>query len=217
MIVRTARRAGRSESVSRVVVATDDDRIRGACDDHGIDSILTSGRHNTGTDRVVEASRILGESNVVNIQGDEPLVDPGAIDRLVNRLVEDSSADVANCGCRMDIIDEGDPNVVCVVVDQTGHVMMLSRADLPFGWGRPISRIRHLGLYAFRDRALEQFASRSQGPIECAERIEMFRYLEYGDVVAFVEVDSVGPAVDVPEDVDRLEQHVAANGGWAKF
>jgi 3-deoxy-manno-octulosonate cytidylyltransferase (CMP-KDO synthetase) len=97
---------------------------------------------------------------------------------------------------------------VKVVVDQNEHVMALSRLPIPFSWGKEAVRLRHLGLYAFRGDALENFTSRVRGPLEQAERIEMYRFLEYGDAIVLAQVDQAAPAVDVPEDVEKIRDYL---------
>ena len=217
MVVRTAYRAAQAEAIDRVVVATDDHRIADACRQYEIEAVLTACAHETGTDRVAEACRTLGLSEVINVQGDEPLIDPQCIDTMVRRLSEDSWANVANAACPLAKEDEDDKNVVKAVRNHHGHLMFLSRYPLPFFWEAPMDRLRHLGLYAFRGDALNRYAARSQGPVERAERIEMHRFLEYGDPVVLVEMPPVPPAVDIPNDLDKLQNYVYLHGGWSLF
>ncbi|MBK34527.1 MAG: 3-deoxy-manno-octulosonate cytidylyltransferase [Gemmatimonadetes bacterium] len=214
MVVRTASRAHEARSVDRVIVATDDERIVEVCEAHDIETFLTRAGHTTGTDRVVEASERLRIERIVNVQGDEPLIEPGTIDRVVDGLEEDDGSEVANAGCPLEAVDTEDPNVVKVVGNENGRVLYISRSPVPFSWDEPAPRLRHLGLYAFRGGALKTFALHSQGPVELAERIEMFRFLERGYPITLVEVPVGPPAVDTPEDVDRIDRFADEHGGW---
>jgi 3-deoxy-manno-octulosonate cytidylyltransferase (CMP-KDO synthetase) len=214
MVVRTASRAFEAKSVDRVIVATDDERIVEACRAHDIETFLTQGDHTTGTDRVVEASDRLNIQRIVNVQGDEPLIEPSTIDQVVAGLEADDGAEVANAGCPLDVIDTENPNVVKVVGDQRKRVLYISRGLVPFAWREPVPRLRHLGLYAFRGSALKTFARHPQGPLELSERIEMFRFLERGHPITLVEVPVGPPAVDTPGDVERIDRFVVENGGW---
>jgi 3-deoxy-manno-octulosonate cytidylyltransferase (CMP-KDO synthetase) len=214
MVVRTAKRAMRAEMVGRVVVATDDERIIDACRDGGVEAVLTSAEHENGTERVAEAGRIVGTDNIVNVQGDEPLIEPASIDALVKGLLADGEALVANVACPMPA-DAGDnPNIVKAAYDLRDRLIFLSRCAIPFSWNNSASRWRHLGLYAFRGDALARYIARGQGPIELAERIEMYRFIEYGDPIALVKVPEAPPAVDVPDDVVKVNEYVDQRGGW---
>ncbi len=214
MVVRTAKRAMRAEAVDRVVVATDDQRIIDACREGCIEAVLTSAVHKNGTERVAEAGRIVGADNIVNIQGDEPLIEPASIDALVEGLLADEEALVANVACSMPAGVGDNPNVVKAVCDLRDRLIFLSRCAIPFSWTDSASRLRHLGLYAFRGDALARYVARSQGPTELAERIEMYRFIEYGDPIALVKVPEAPPAVDVPDDVAKVNEYAVRCGGW---
>ena len=217
MVVRTAHRALLAKTVTRVVVATEDARIVEVCKQYHIESVLTGADHQTGTDRIAEASRVLGVTDIVNVQGDEPLIDPDCIDALVEGVMQDDDVLVSNGACSLLDADLESPNVVKAVCDQNKRLMFLSRLPIPYAWNNRIPRLRHLGLYAFKADALNRFVMRAQGPIERAERVEMYRFLEYGDAIRLVEVPSAPPAVDVPEDVEKINAYVEANGGWAHY
>ena len=217
MIVRTARRASCAQGVERTVVATDDRRIAHACAAYGVSFVMTSADHATGTDRVAEAAGKLKADLVVNVQGDEPLVAPSVIDSLLNALAEDAEAVAANAACPLSHDDIENPNVVKAVANQHGHLMFLSRRGIPFAWDTPIERKRHLGIYAFRAKALATYRTRPQGALERAERVEMYRFLEWGDRIVLIEVPHAPPAVDVPEDVARVEAYAARLGGWLQL
>lgn len=217
MVVRTACRALKAKAVDRVVVATDDTRIMDICAQYDIEAVMTAEHHQTGTDRIAEASRILGVTDVINVQGDEPLIEPECVDALITGVVEDDEVLVSNGACPLLPQDLENPNVVKAVCDQYRHLMFLSRHAIPFSWEGQVPRLRHLGIYAFQGDALAHFVKRSQGPIERSERVEMYRYLEYGDAIKLVEIPPSPPAVDVPEDVEKINAYVAAQGGWATY
>jgi 3-deoxy-manno-octulosonate cytidylyltransferase (CMP-KDO synthetase) len=164
--------------------------------------------------RQLEAAKILSQERIVNVQGDEPLLDPTHIDALIDGLLEDGEALVSNAACPLERTDVDNPNVVKAVAGKDRYLLYLSRSPIPFSWDGGQNRLRHLGMYAFREDALSRFASRTSGPLEQAERVEMFRYLEHGDPIVLVTVPPTAPAVDVPEDLSRLEAFAQANGGW---
>ena len=215
MVVRTARRAMQAETVDRAVVATDDERIVQACHQHDVETVMTASDHENGTERVAEAGRVLGVREIVNVQGDEPLIEAASIDAMVRGLVADTQALVANAACPLPENEQDNPNVVKAVSDQEGRLMLLSRHPIPFSWDKPVDRWRHLGLYVFCGEALENYIARRQGPLERAERVEMYRFLEYGDAITLVQVPAAPPAVDVPEDVVKIEDYAARHGGWS--
>lgn len=217
MVVRTARRVLQAQKVTEVLVATDDARIGEACDTHGVPWILTAHSHPTGTDRVAEVVEAANLDPVVNVQGDEPLVDPKTIDAVLAGLVRDPEASVSNAACPLNEADLENTNVVKAVSDKRGRLLYISRHCVPFCWDPVCPRKRHLGLYGFRRTALSDYAAREQGPLERAERIEMLRFLEYGDAIVLVDVPPSPPAVDVPQDVERIERYVAEHGGWEAF
>jgi 3-deoxy-manno-octulosonate cytidylyltransferase (CMP-KDO synthetase) len=217
MIVRTAARAALAEMVERVVVATDDRRIAEVCDAYGFESVMTRNDHPTGTDRVVEAGELLGIDRVVNVQGDEPLIEPATIDAVIGGLDLDPEAQVANAGCPLSDGDLENPNVAKAVVDQRDRLLYISRFPLPYSWGERVPRLRHLGLYAFRGDALKNYARYKQGPLELSERIEMFRFIEQGDPIILVQVPIGPPAVDTPADVDRIDQYAVEHDGWPEM
>lgn len=217
MIVRTAQRTLLAKNVHDVVVATDDRRIAEVCHSYNVASVMTASEHLTGTDRVVEASRLLSVQNVVNVQGDEPLIEPETIDAVIQGVENDTLAMVSNAACPLTGEDADNPNVVKVVVSQKKRVMYISRHCVPYSWGQSIERLRHMGLYAFKGDALEKYAAYKPGPIETQERIEMFRFLENEDPIALVQVPPSPPAVDTPEDITRVQDFVMKTGGWERY
>jgi len=181
-------------SVARdVLVATDDERIRSVVEAFGGRAVMTSPDHSSGTDRVHEAAAGLDCDVVVNIQGDEPLVDPAVIDALIG-VFEDAEVDIATVGAPLD-----DPDAVKVLVDSGGNAADFRRGDLA-------GAVRHLGLYAYRPAALADFVSLPVSPRERSERLEQLRLLENGRSIRVVRVASASPSVDTPEDLAEVRR-----------
>ena len=217
MIVRVARNAARS-TAHRVVVAADDTRIVDACMAHGVDALLTHSDHATGSDRLAEACERLGLDGadlVVNVQGDEPLLDPQMIDACAALLARHPDCVMSTAAHAIDALDELDnPNVVKVVLDAAGRALYFSRAPIP--WWRdaraagalPIPRdapLRHIGLYAYHAGFLRRFPSLAASPLEYIEALEQLRVLWHGERIAVHVSDSrPGPGVDTPEDLARV-------------
>ncbi len=218
MVVRTAEQAARS-GASRVIVATDDHRVMTAAQLHGIETILTRGDHATGTDRLAEVAKLLAlapDDIVVNVQGDEPLIDPALID-MVAQLLQ-SVPDAAIATCASPITDANtlfNPNAVKVVCTRDRRALYFSRAPIP--WARDalaakehtlaagLPALHHIGLYAYRASFLAKFPVLPVGPLETFEALEQLRALENGYIIA-VEVTDAPPApgVDTPEDLERV-------------
>lgn len=197
-----------ARSLERVLVATDDDRILEAVRKFGGEAILTSPDHLSGTDRLAEVARGLEAGTYVNIQGDEPLVDPRDIDALVEKLRQDPSVDMATL--RSPIRKREDlenPNVVKVVCDQAGDALYFSRSPIPHRMGGDLTgTYRHLGLYAYRRAFLLEITAAAPGALERLERLEQLRVLETGRGIRVL--DAVGPSigVDTPADLERVRR-----------
>ena len=215
MVVRVAERALLA-GAARVVVATDDERIKVAVEAHGIDACLTSADHPTGTDRLAEAARQLGlpdDAIVVNVQGDEPLIDPGAIDEAVAGFTDPGVLITTLYRRITDLAELKNPNIVKIAIDRGGFALYFSRAPIPYvrdprgGWP---PMYRHVGLYAYRRSALLVLASLEPTPLERAESLEQLRALEHGIRIKTVETayDSFG--VDTPEDLEHVRRLLAA-------
>ena len=187
--------------VDRVLVATDDERIADAARSAGGEVVMTSPLHRSGTDRVEEAVRALPADidRIINVQGDEPLVDPEAIDAVIGAL-DEPGADVATAMAPLAATEAHEPARVKVVTDNAGRALYFSRAPIPHGgpWWL------HVGLYAFRRDALRRFALTPPTPLEAIERLEQLRLLETGVPIRVVPVARPSPSVDTPEDLAAL-------------
>ncbi len=192
---------------NRVIVATDDERIAAAAEGFGAEVAMTAPEHESGTERVAEvAGRIEGEL-IVNVQGDEPLIDPGAIDAAVAPLAADPAIPMGTLCCPMEDVGElANPNVVKVVVDGEGFALYCSRLPIPCvrDGGAEATRYRHIGLYVYRREFLLELAGLEQTPLEQAEKLEQLRALEHGHQIKVTAVASAWPGVDTPEDLERL-------------
>jgi 3-deoxy-manno-octulosonate cytidylyltransferase (CMP-KDO synthetase) len=214
MIEHVYRRVERSQAVSRVIVATDDLRVANAVSRFGGEVRLTRAEHPTGTDRLAEVATTLECDIVVNVQGDEPLIAPGAIDEAVGALAADPDAHIATLYRRIsDPAELKNPNIVKLAIDRAGFALYFSRAPIPYvrdprgGWP-PL--YRHIGLYAYRRSALLVLAALEPTPLERAEALEQLRALEHGIRIKAVETayDSFG--VDTPEDLEHVRRLLAA-------
>ena len=201
LVVHVLERARRARRAERVVVATDDPRILEAVRAAGGEAVMTSSDHRSGTDRVAEAVRDLPGDVVVNLQGDEPDIDPDHVDALVDAVLSDESIAMATVAAPLDPGDATNENVVKVVLDRAGRALYFSRSPLPFvrnaGAAVPL---RHAGIYAFRRDALLRFVSIAPTPLETTESLEQLRALESGMAIRVVVVDDVAPGIDTPAD-----------------
>ena len=207
MVVWVHHRAAAARALHDVIVATDDERIADAVRASGGRAVMTRADHASGTDRVWEAVAELEADVVVNVQGDEPLLDPATIDAVVAPLLDDPHVDVATAAAPL-VGDPTVPSVVKVVCDQRGDALYFSRSAVPHGgpW------LHHLGLYAFRRAALEDFVSRDRGRLESSERLEQLRLLEHGKRVRVVRVEGASPSVDTPADLEAVRAIVDRDG-----
>ncbi len=220
MVVRVAERAKES-AAARVVVATDNAMVRDACERHGIAVCMTREDHPTGTDRLSEAAAALGLADdeiVVNVQGDEPLLDPALMNRMAVLLRDRRDAAIATaCHPITDAAEAFAPNVVKVVLDARGYAMYFSRATIP--WARDafavsrevlpagMSIYRHYGLYAYRTSFLRAYPHLAPSPVERIEALEQLRALWHGFRIAVdVTHGTPAPGIDTPEDLARVQK-----------
>jgi 3-deoxy-manno-octulosonate cytidylyltransferase (CMP-KDO synthetase) len=205
-------RACQARCADLVVVATDDSRIVAAVESFGGQVILTRRDHPSGTDRVAEVAEQLDAEIVVNLQGDEPLIDPASIDLLVKCLAADPDADMATLAVPLSTLDQWqNPNCVKVVCDASGRALYFSRSPIPFVRDgrpdfadRPPRFLQHLGLYAYRRRFLLQLAQSPPAPLEQLEKLEQLRALAQGRHIQVGLVDHAGVGVDTYDDYQRF-------------
>ena len=219
MVVRVAQRANES-SASRVVVATDDERVMLACQSHGVEAIMTRPGHISGSDRLAEACEILklnDQEIVVNVQGDEPLIAPESIDAVAHLLAARHDCSISTLAHAIDDVEEFvSPHVVKVVLDARDTALYFSRAPIAWwrdGFGNGISKLpspaplRHVGLYAYRVQFLRVFPQLVPAPIEMLESLEQLRALWHGHRIAVHVTDHApGPGIDTPEDLARVRR-----------
>lgn len=211
MIQRVYERAKLAAHGSRVIVATEDERIVKAVESFGGEVRMTRADHRTGTERVAEVAAHTEGDVFVNVQGDEPLLDPGAVDTAVNSLLEEPAAAIATVATPLHLAaDIMDPNIVKTVLDFDGNALYFSRAPIP--WVRDsaskiqVRHLKHLGLYVFQREALLEYPTLPQGDLERIEQLEQLRWMENGWKIRVGEVEHDAVSVDVPADVERVER-----------
>ncbi|MCC7341469.1 MAG: 3-deoxy-manno-octulosonate cytidylyltransferase [Bryobacterales bacterium] len=216
MVQHVYERASQCARFTRLVIATDDGRIAEAARSFGAECQMTRPDHQSGTDRVAEVAAGFAGELVVNIQGDEPLIDFNAIEAVIVALETTPGAKMATLGKRITSPGEVEnPNVVKVVKDLGGNAIYFSRYPIPYQRGGPAALYKHIGLYAYRRDFLLQYSSMPVGPLEKAECLEQLRALENGHRIAVAETayDSLG--VDTPEDLMEIRQWLEARMGTA--
>jgi 3-deoxy-manno-octulosonate cytidylyltransferase (CMP-KDO synthetase) len=210
MIQWVVERAQEVESLSEVVVATDDERIKVAVESFGAKAVMTRADHPSGTDRIAEAVRGMDADVVVNIQGDEPMLNPGLVDELVEVMLADAGWDMGTAATRiMQDADLNDPGVVKVVWGAEHQALYFSRSVIPFVrdaemQGR-VPHWRHLGLYAYRSEFLQKMVAAPPCDLELSEKLEQLRALHLGARMVVLETEDSGIGVDTPADVERAE------------
>lgn len=209
MICRVYERASKATKTSMTLVATDDARIAEVVCQAGGEVRLTRADHPTGTDRLAEVAQAYPEMElIVNVQGDEPLIDPLLIDELVSLFQDDETLQMATVMTRLEERGEQEnPNNVKVVVDRFGYALYFSRALLPYprnDKGMPV--YKHIGIYAYRREFLLQYAKMEPTPLEQIESLEQLRALENGYRIKVIESDSQFVGVDTPDDLVRVNQ-----------
>lgn len=227
MIMHVVERASRASLVSSVFVATDDERIAEAVIQHGGDAWLTSPAAKSGTDRVAELAEKLDDELIVNVQGDEPLVEPSTIDAAIEPLTRDSSIDISTTSEPIfDVEDVLNPNIVKVVTDLDGFALYFSRSAIPYirtnaGWSlektlRATPELvagyrKHSGLYAYRRKSLLEFARMEPTSLEKLEALEQLRALENGFRIKVVAVEHRSVGVDTMQDYERVKRIIEEN------
>ena len=203
-----------AKSLARGIGATDDERIAEVCAGFGAEVALTRTDHATGTDRLGEVAEGIDAEIFVNIQGDEPLIEGFVVDAAVEALREDPEVPMATVVHALEQDAEGDPNRVKVVIDRRGRALYFSRSAIPYDRSDCArARWQHVGLYAFRRPFLLEFVSLPRTPAEQAEQLEQLRALEHGFPIRCAVVEGWrGVAVNVPDDVARVEARLAGGG-----
>lgn len=200
-------RCMKAKTADLVVVATDDMRIAEAAFGFGAEVTLTSPKHPTGTDRIAEvAARMRGYSHLINVQGDEPAVEPRLIDKLIATLKAHPRAEMVTAACPFeDAKEAGNPNNVKVVTTLDGRALYFSRSLVPFRreGGKAVVPLWHIGIYGYRRDFLKEFVRWKPTPLEESEKLEQLRALEHGATIHVVKTKHHGVGVDTPEDVPR--------------
>jgi len=208
MVVRVAQRAAQSLA-TRVVVATDDERIVHACATHEVQALLTAAHHASGSDRLAQACTLLqlpAETVVVNVQGDEPLIDPALINAVAQRLMQQPDCDMSTAAHPLQGEHAQAPSVVKVVLDAQQRALYFSRHAVPYAAQEAMpARWHHVGIYAYRVNFLRHFSQLPAAPIEQAEQLEQLRALWHGHRIAVHCTKQPGhPGVDTAEDLQRV-------------
>ncbi len=218
MIVRVVERVKVFDCIHGVVVATDSEQIASCVEKDGYQAVMTDSSHPSGTDRIAQAASLLGldsDDIVVNVQGDQPLVEEGCIRSILGALSRDKEAEMATAACHISEAEARDPNRVKVVIDRSGRALYFSRALIPFdrdGFFKPGQRpyLRHLGLYAYTVDFLQRFVELTPTRLELIEKLEQLRVLENGYKITVSMVDEAPMDVDTPEDLERIRQEFRA-------
>jgi 3-deoxy-manno-octulosonate cytidylyltransferase (CMP-KDO synthetase) len=219
MIEHVYRRAAAASHVHAVIVATDDERITAAVRAFGGAALMTRADHVSGTDRIAEVVSGLACRAVVNVQGDEPLIEPETIDAAIAPLLADASVEMSTLSRPFQSLEEfKSPHVVKVVTNLSGDALYFSRAPIPasapsaaLGSSAPSVARAHVGLYVYRRETLLKLAAAPAAPLEIEESLEQLRALAHGIRIRVVETRHVAAGVDTPEDLDRVRQMMMAS------
>lgn len=219
MIERVYLRTAQSSLIDRVIVATDDERIAAAVIDFGGEVCMTSAQHETGTDRLAEVAATLCADLIVNVQGDEPLIEPSMIDQAIMPMIDDATISMATLMVAIDTVDEFlSPNAVKVVTDQHNAALYFSRSPLPYVRDHMealaedfslVKAFKHIGLYVYRREFLLKYPTLSVTPLELMEKLEQLRALEHGYKIHVAETARPSQGVDTPEDLEKVRSIVA--------
>jgi len=207
MVQHVFERASQSRYLSGVVIATDSEEVKAAARRFGAAVRMTRAGHSSGTDRAAEVASSDSAEFIVNIQGDEPLIDPGAIDAAVTGLIHGSDVPMSTLKKRIENPEElTNPNVVKVVSDAAGNALYFSRSMIPFGRDTLPVCFKHVGLYVYRRDFLLRYSGLPVGPLEKAEKLEQLRALENGFSIRVLETEYESLGVDTPEDLERVSK-----------
>ena len=207
MVVRTAKRV---EHLDRVVVAADDEEIIKVCEAYGVEAMLTSTTHKSGTDRISECANILKLDDneiIINVQADEPFIEPEVVDSLINKLKELQKKDepfiMGSCYNAINAESAKDPNLVKVVLDNDNNAVYFSRSLIPYNRSGRANYFGHIGIYGFSKKSLKEFCNLSDAPIEDIEGLEQLRAIYHQKNITMLKVASTGFGIDTPEDLAR--------------
>lgn len=208
MICRVYDRASQAAKISKTIVATDDERILNAVQEHGGEAMMTRKDHPTGTDRLAEVAASFPEAElIINVQGDEPLIEPSLIDELAGVFEQDPELQMATV--KTEITDEEEktnPNNVKVVTDKNGYALYFSRSLMPYPRHEGCPVYKHIGIYAYKRDFLLQYAKMESTPLESAESLEQLRALENGYRIKVVETKAKFVGVDTAEDLEKVNE-----------
>ncbi|MBU1659245.1 3-deoxy-manno-octulosonate cytidylyltransferase [bacterium] len=207
MVVRTAKAVAH---LDRVVVAADDELIISTCREYGIEAMLTSTTHKSGTDRINECANILklpDDELIINVQADEPFIEPEVVESLLSKLKSLQKNNepfiMGSCYNAINAESAQDPNLVKVVLDHDDNAIYFSRACIPYNRGGEATYFGHIGIYGFSKKSLKEFCNLSDAPIEDIEKLEQLRAIYHGKKITMVKVASTGFGIDTPEDLKR--------------
>ena len=207
MVVRTAKAVAH---LDRVVVAADDEKIISICKEHGVQAMLTSTTHKSGTDRIHECATILNLDDseiIINVQADEPFIEPEVVEALMNRLKELQNAEepfiMGSCYNAINAESAEDPNLVKVVLDSKNNAIYFSRSLIPYNRSGRANYFGHIGIYGFSKKSLKEFCNLDDAPIEDIEGLEQLRAIHHQKKITMLKVASTGFGIDTKEDLAR--------------
>jgi 3-deoxy-manno-octulosonate cytidylyltransferase (CMP-KDO synthetase) len=205
LIQHTYERTSRAKLLSKVIIATDSDKVMAACREFGAECAMTSTEHQSGTDRIAEAAAAFDADIVVNVQADEPEIDPSSIDKLAGLLMDNPKCPMATLAADFEKKEQvGDPNIVKVVVDKDDYAIYFSRSAIPYdraagGIGNIKNYMRHLGIYAYRKKFLSTLTKLPQTSLEKLEKLEQLRVIENGYKILAAKVEHTCDGIDTQE------------------
>ena len=207
MVVRTAKAVAH---LDRVVVAADDEKIISVCKEHGVEAMLTSTTHKSGTDRINECASILNlddDEIIINVQADEPFIETEVVESLINKLKELQAKNepfiMGSCFNAINAESAEDPNLVKVILDDENNAIYFSRSLIPYNRSGRANYFGHIGIYGFSKKSLKEFCNLSDAPIEDIEGLEQLRAIYHQKKITMIKVASTGFGIDTQEDLNR--------------
>ena len=208
MVIATANQV---KDIDRVVIATDSEEVVKVAKKYGYEAVMTSSEHKSGTDRINEAAQkldIKDDEIVINVQADEPFIEPEVVQKVYNRVkkAKDDDEDfmIVSCYKKIDNFHADDPNLVKVVLDVNQNAIYFSRSKIPYNRGDIKSYFGHIGIYGFTKKSLNDFCSLPAAPIEDIEKLEQLRAIYHDKKILMVEVDTQSVGIDTKEDLQRV-------------